>query len=71
MATNNEKVTAFLSSASDLMKTSKRMEDIFNMTMKRNEKKVAVQYINSKGKIKKYRQQVHTYVNAFCCSGTF
>ena len=64
MATNNEKVTAFLSSASDLMKTSKRMEDIFNMTMKRNEKKVAVQYVNSKGKIKKYRynkMRSHTY----------
>jgi acyl carrier protein len=64
MATNLEKVTAFLSSASDLLKTSKRMEDIFNMTMKRNEKKVAVQYINSKGKIKKYRynkMRSHTY----------
>ena len=64
MATNFEKVTAYLNSALDLMKTSKRMEDIFNMTMKRNERKVAVQYVNSKGKIKKYRynkMRSHTY----------
>ena len=55
MATNSEKVTQFLNTASDLFKTSRRMEDIFYMTMKNNSKKVAVQYINSKGKIKKYR----------------
>ena len=55
MATNSEKVTSFLANAAELLKTSKRMEDIFYMTMKNNSKKVAVQYINSKGKIKKYR----------------
>ena len=64
MATNTEKVTAFLSSAAELLKTSKRMEDIFYMTMKNNQKKVAVQYVNSKGKIKRYRynkMRSHSY----------
>ena len=55
MATPNEKVTEFLSSAKDLMKTSKRMEDIFYAITKKNEKKIAVEYINFKGKIKHYR----------------
>lgn len=55
MATNLEKVSEFLSSAKNLMKTSKRMEDIFYAITKNNEKKVAVEYINSKGKIKHYR----------------
>ncbi len=55
MATANEKVTEFLSSAKDLMKTSKRMEDIFYAITKKNEKKIAVEYINYKGKIKHYR----------------
>ena len=55
MATNLEKVTAFLSSASQLMNTSKRMEDIFNLMMKNNERKIAVEYVNDKGKIKHYR----------------
>ena len=40
MATANEKVTEFLSSAKDLMKTSKRMEDIFYAITKKNEKKI-------------------------------
>ncbi len=55
MATNLEKVTEFLSSAELLLKTSKRMEDIFNLTMKRNVRKIAVEYINHKGKLKHYR----------------
>lgn len=55
MTTANEKVTEFLSSAKDLMKTSKRMEDIFYAITKKNEKKIAVEYINYKGKIKHYR----------------
>ena len=55
MATNFEKVTEFLSSAELLLKTSKRMEDIFNLTMKRNVRKIAVEYINHKGKLKHYR----------------
>ena len=64
MATNVERVTQFISTAADLLKTSKRMEDIFSMSMKRNEKKIAVQYINSKGKIKHYRyskMRSHSY----------
>ena len=55
MATNFEQVTEFLASAKELMKTSKRMEDIFYTITKKNEKKIAVEYINSKGKIKHYR----------------
>ena len=55
MATANEKVTEFLSSAKDLLRTSKRMEDIFYAITKKNEKKIAVEYINYKGKIKHYR----------------
>jgi len=55
MDKNLEKVSEFLSSASSLLNTSKKMEDIFYMTMKRNQKKIAVEYINDKGKIKHYR----------------
>ena len=55
MATNLEKVSAFLQSAETLLRTSKRMEDIFYFTMKRNEKKIAVEYINDKGKLKHYK----------------
>ena len=64
MATNNEKVTEFLGRASLLMNTPKKMEDIFFLTMKKNEKKVAMEYINDKGKIKHYRyskMRSHTY----------
>lgn len=55
MANNQSKITEFLSRASSLMNTSKKMEDIFYLTMKNNQKRVAVEYINSKGKIKHYR----------------
>ena len=55
MANNFEKVTEFLGRASLLMESSKTMEDIFLMTMKKNVKRVAVEYINEKGKIKHYR----------------
>ena len=55
MATKFEKVTEFITVAAQLLSTSKRMEDIFHSTMKRNEKKIAVEYINHKGKIKHYR----------------
>ena len=64
MATNLEKVTAFLASAKELMNTSKRMEDIFYLTMKSNVRKVAVEYVNEKGKIKRYRynkMRSHSY----------
>ena len=67
MATVNEKVTEFLSSAKDLMRTSKRMEDIFYAITKRNERKVAVEYVNSKGKIKHYKyskQRSHSFALA-------
>ncbi len=64
MATNLEKATEFLSRASLLLETSKRMEDIFFLTMKKNEKRIAVEYINEKGKIKHYRynkMRSHSY----------
>ena len=64
MATNLEKATEFLSRASLLLDTSKRMEDIFFLTMKKNEKRIAVEYINEKGKIKHYRynkMRSHSY----------
>ena len=48
------KVNDFLAEASLLMNTSKRMEDIFNLTMKRNEKRDAVEYLNEKGKVVHY-----------------
>ena len=55
MATNLEKVKEFIKSAEKLMKTSKRMEDIFYAITKNNERRIAVEYINAKGKIKHYR----------------
>lgn len=51
----NAKIESFLHEASLLMKTSKRMEDIFYLTMKRNERNYAVEYINEKGKLTHYR----------------
>ncbi len=51
------KVQEFMEQASLLLKTSKTMEDIFTMTMDRNKKEIAVQYVNNKGKIKKYNYQ--------------
>lgn len=64
MSNNFEKVTEFLAKAKVLLQTSKRMEDIFNVTMKSNEKKIAVEYINYKGKIKHYKynkMRSHSY----------
>ena len=55
MATKFEKVADFIAVAAQLLSTSQRMEDIFHSTMKRNEKKIAVEYVNHKGKIKHYR----------------
>ena len=55
MATKQEKTIEFISTAAQLLKTSKKMEDIFYVTMKKNERKIAVEYVNHKGKIKKYR----------------
>ena len=64
MATNLEKASEFLQSAAQLLQTSKRMEDIFYFTMKKNERKIAVEYVNSKGKIKHYKynkMRSHSY----------
>ena len=55
MATKFEKVADFIAVAAQLLSTSKRMEDIFYSIMKRNERKIAVEYVNHKGKIKHYR----------------
>lgn len=50
-----KKVKDFIDEASLLLNSSKTMEDIFQYTVKRNEKEVAVIYQNDKGKLKKYR----------------
>lgn len=63
----NAKVESFLNEASLLMKTSKTMEDIFYLTMKRNERNFAVEYINEKGKLVHYRYskfRSHSYAIA-------
>jgi len=62
-----EKVNAFVSRASDLLKTSKTMEDIFVSSMKLNEKETAVEYVDDRGKIKSYeysKMRSHAYADA-------
>ena len=49
------KVKAKCAEANLLFNTSRTMEDIFVLSTKRNEKRVAVTYINQKGKNKKYK----------------
>ena len=49
------KVKAKCAEANLLFNTSRTMEDIFVLSTKRNEKRVAVTYINHKGKSKKYK----------------
>jgi len=61
------KIKAFLQKAEPLLQSSKRMEDIFNIATKNNAKKIAVSYINAKGKLKLYnynRFKQHAYVIA-------
>ncbi len=50
-----EKINAYLAEASLLYKTTMRMEDIFYFTMKKNEKKIAAEFQNEKGKLKHYK----------------
>ncbi len=50
-----EKVKAFFSTPLDLLKTDRRMEDIFNHTFTYNAKNVAIEYFNDKGKVKKLK----------------
>lgn len=50
-----KKVKAKCAEAELLRKTSRTMEDIFFLSTKRNEKNIAVTYIDSKGKNKKYK----------------
>ena len=62
-----EKINELLNSATALLKGSRTMQDIFYLTMKRNERKIAVNYINEKNKIKKYRywkMRSHSYAIA-------
>ena len=62
-----EKVNAFVSRASDLLKTSKTMEDIFVSSMKLNEKETAVEYVDDRGKTKSYeysKMRSHAYADA-------
>lgn len=49
-----EKVKSFLASAQDLLNTDKQMKDVF-ASLKRNEKCIAVEFINDRGKIKNYK----------------
>ena len=50
-----KKVKAKCAEANLLKETSRTMEDIFVLSTKRNEKRIAVNYIDSKGKSKKYK----------------
>ena len=64
---HNAKVEAFLKEALLLLDSSKTMEDIFNLTMKRNARNIAVTYINEKGKLAHYRYNKaknNTYIYA-------
>ena len=59
-----KKVKACAEEANLLLNTSKTMEDIFNLSTRRNVNRVAVTYINSKGKLKKYKYSLfrkHAY----------
>ena len=61
------KIKACAGEANLLLSTSKTMEDIFNLSTKRNLRRLAVTYINSKGKLKKYRYSLfrkHAYETA-------
>ena len=50
-----KKVKACAEESKLLLNTSQTMEDIFNLATKKNEKRIAVTYVNSKGKLKKYK----------------
>lgn len=59
-----KKVKACAEEANLLLNTSKTMEDIFNLSTRRNVKRIAVTYINAKGKLKKYKYSLfrkHSY----------
>ena len=61
------KVKACAGEANLLLSTSRTMEDIFNLSTKRNVRRMAVTYIDAKGKLKKYRYSLfrkHTYETA-------
>jgi len=62
-----KKVKACAEEANLLLATSKTMEDIFNLSTKRNLKRIAVTYTNTKGKQKKYKYELfrkHAYETA-------
>ena len=61
------KVKACAEEAKLLLNTSRTMEDIFNLSTKRNVKRLAVTYIDAKGKFKKYKYSLfrkHAYETA-------
>lgn len=61
------KVKACAEEANLLLSTSKTMEDIFNLSTKRNVKRLAVTYVDAKGKLKKYKYSLfrkHAYETA-------
>lgn len=59
-----EKVKTFIHRSDLLLNSSKKMEDIFNISLNLNAKKMAVSYTNNGGKLKKYKYSLfkkHTY----------
>jgi len=62
-----KKTNAFVSQTEMMLNTAKTMEDIFNVSTKKNAKYSAVSYFDAKGKHKKYKYSLfkqHTYVIA-------
>ena len=65
------KVKAKCAEANLLFETSRTLKDIFDLATKRNEKRIAVTYIDHKGKNKKYKYSLfrkHTYEIAYVLS---
>ena len=59
-----QKVKKLCEESKELLNTSKTMEDIFNLSTKRNVKRFAVTYTDSKDKLKKYKYSLfrkHAY----------
>ncbi|HNX16071.1 MAG TPA: class I adenylate-forming enzyme family protein [Bacilli bacterium] len=64
-----KKINDFLMSASLVMETPKRMQDIFGILCKRNASQVAVEYYDIKGKLKHYKYK-KMKVNALAFAST-
>lgn len=62
-----DKINQFFETASLVLETPQRMEDIFTIMMARNAKAIAVEYYNAKGKLKNYKYK-KVKVNAYSCA---